>query len=142
MLVVIVAVVGTTVIMTVDTAAAATPSLLVSVSVVDIAPLDVKTRPLSAALTFATVPLNMTVAVLLPLTPLSPAVVASVSVPAPTLTVIASDESGSATLIALPPPIENVSGLPALTICVPGTVLTGGSLTAATLIARVTLLLS
>ena len=58
-----------------------------------------------------------------------------VSTPLPVVSVTCSavlPASTSATVIALPPPLENTSGLFEVMFCAAGTLSTGGSLTAAT----------
>src|SRR5262247_4124590 len=95
------------------------------------------TRPLRAVLMLARLPVTVTVAVPLPLT-VRPEVPASVSTPLVAAKVTWTLElpaSTSAIEMALPLAVENVSVPSSLMVCAPGTVLTGASFTALTVMA-------
>src|SRR5215510_4759409 len=100
-------------------------------------PVGANTRPLRAVLMLARLPVTVTVAVPLPLT-VRPEVPASVSTPLVAASVtwtLLLPASTSAIEMALPLAVENVSVPSSLMVCAPGTVLTGASLTAFTVMA-------
>ena len=101
-----------------------------------------KNIPASAALTFASVPVKVIVASADP----SPAVkerpvsCESVSVPLVALSVIWSEPKAASTslmLMRFPFPLENVRFVSSLTLCAAGTLFTGASLTALTVMLTV-----
>src|SRR5882724_6004307 len=102
-------------------------------------PVGANTRPLRAVLMLARVPVTVTVPVPLPLT-VRPAVPASVSTPLVAASVTWTFElpaSTSAMAMALPPALENVSVPSSFMAWAAGTVFTGASLTALTVMATV-----
>src|SRR5882724_5567837 len=102
-------------------------------------PVGANTRPLRAVLMLARLPVTVTVPVPLPLT-VRPAVPASVSTPLVAASVTWTFElpaSTSAMAMALPPALENVSVPSSFMAWAAGTVFTGASLTALTVMATV-----
>ncbi len=122
------------------------PSLVAMVSVADPAdPGALYARPLSAALMLAAEPLNVMVESVVPspAVKLRPAVPDKDSVPLVTLRVtVRLPLSISATLMAFPCPLENVSDVPNWTAWPPGTVFAGASSTPVTTTVAIAVLLA
>ena len=125
---------GVTVIATELATAGATPSDVDTFSVVlpFQSAVGANRNPLSAVVIAAGVPETVTVPLPLPVTVI-PAIEPSVSVPLTTVSVVVTELSTSTTVMALPFAALNMRLVSSALDCAPGTVLTGASLTAATL---------